>query len=1012
MRRIVSLLVALALILSLSATAFAVTGGFQDDPVVIETLEGGFEMTAGNTWMDADVYFKYVAEKAGTIQTDAASGVWFSVNDPYGFTWAGNGESSVAVAAGDVLYINFSNTTPNVINANLFYEGEEPSGGNGGNDEGGNVGESIPNGGALALGSNNVTLNYATMPMMAAKWTYTATESGFLTVTVDSINGNNMLAMAFGRGMYTLFAGESDGMGSNTVTVFANAGDVINIAVTDTMDFDPVPAVLTLSFVAGEPVVEKNPADYFEKADNGDYILGSLTEAVEIFVGNDDIYFTYTAEADGTLALTATVDGYAGTNTAIKINNGDWAYNAYSAEVVAGDIVRINIWQGFEGTAILLTDGGAGDSGDDGNGDGGNVPEGIPSGSALALGNNDVVLTYAMMPMMAPYWTYTATENGYLTVTVDSINGNGMLGMPFGMGIYTLYVGETTGMGANTVTVYLNAGETVNVAVTDTMDMEPVAAVINVTFVAGEPVVEKNPADYFEKNENDNYVIPSLAENVEIFVGNDDIYFVYTAEANGVVSLTATVEGFEATNCAIRVNEGDWDWAAAPAAVSAGDVVMINIWGGYEGVVSLTGGEGGDEVESAPMSGENVAVEADKSIVVYYTPITNGTLSVDIAANPGFSITVQNVATEDTVGLPKQSSLAQVVTYELEAGVEYMITMTGYDTAAWDVAAATITYNITFESGNGSSEPVNIDESTVALVLGEQNVDLLENTIVSLFGFIPAEAGVYTFTVPTGVTIAQYGIAWNVIQTAEGTTLEVTATAAEQAILVGLSGDVASVNVKVEKTGAYTPPAETTYVDYEATVEFDEEFKMPEGDVTSVDITAAQTVVLGADGYYHLGTADGPILYVNLNSASFTLATLLDAGAPITMRGEKYTGEDGKLYCYDYMNMIAFGDYYNYSHECDYYPLNADLMAFFQDYGAAQGWYDKEFSNFEEIKTSEFNADSAWMVALVYIADDANQGGNTGSNDKTGDFGVIAAVVALATSAIGGTAVIAKKKEN
>lgn len=34
------------------------------------------------------------------------------------------------------------------------------------------------------------------------------------------------------------------------------------------------------------------------------------------------------------------------------------------------------------------------------------------------------------------------------------------------------------------------------------------------------------------------------------------------------------------------------------------------------------------------------------------------------------------------------------------------------------------------------------------------------------------------------------------------------------------------------------------------------------------------------------------------------------------------------------------------------------------------------------------------------------------SNDETGDFGVIAAVIALATSAIGGTAVIAKKKEN
>ena len=247
MKRIVSLLVALALIMSMSVTAFAVTGGFQDDPVVIETLEGGFEMTAGTNWNDADVYFKYVAAKDGTIMTDAVSGVWFSVNDAYDFKWGESaGETSVEVVAGDTLYINFSNTTPNVITANLYYEGDEPTGGNGGNTPGGDAGAAVPNGGALALGNNNVTLNYATMPMMAAKWTYTATETGFLTVTVDSVNGNTNLGMPFGRGMYVVYAGESDGMGTNTVTVFANAGEVINIAVTDSMDMDPVPAVLNL----------------------------------------------------------------------------------------------------------------------------------------------------------------------------------------------------------------------------------------------------------------------------------------------------------------------------------------------------------------------------------------------------------------------------------------------------------------------------------------------------------------------------------------------------------------------------------------------------------------------------------------------------------------------------------------------------------------------------------------------------------------------------------------------
>ena len=130
------------------------------------------------------------------------------------------------------------------------------------------------------------------------------------------------------------------------------------------------------------------------------------------------------------------------------------------------------------------------------------------------------------------------------------------------------------------------------------------------------------------------------------------------------------------------------------------------------------------------------------------------------------------------------------------------------------------------------------------------------------------------------------------------------------------------------------------------------------------------------------------------------------------MRGEKFQDENGDLFCYDYMNMIAFGDYYSYSQECDYYPLNADLMAFFQDYGAAQGWYNANFSNFEAIKTGEFNEESAWMIALVYIADDAgDQGGEGGDNAQTGDFGIVAASLALSLSAICGTALIVKKKE-
>lgn len=488
--------------------------------------------------------------------------------------------------------------------------------------------------------------------------------------------------------------------------------------------------------------------------------------------------------------------------------------------------------------------------------------------------------------------------------------------------------------------------------------------------------------------------------------------------------------------------------------VDAGEVVSINPWGNADGtyVVSLYDGQGGggndDGGNQGGITGETIpvhsgveSVAADQTVEILFTPDADGVLTIDIYADPGYRLEVQNVATMDTIGLREESSQPQTLTYDLVAGVEYKILINGFSTATWDVAAATIAYQVSYTSGTGGVME-DLAESTVDLVVGEQNVELLPNAITTLYNFYAPEAGIYTVTIPNDAIAELYSVAWTSYQICEGNTLVFTATADEQGFLIGLTSEADSMNVKIEKTGSYTPPATTTYLNYEATVEFDDEFKMPEVDMTNVDITVAQTVVLGTDGYYHLGTADGPVLYVNLNSDGFTLATLMSAGAPITMRGEKFEGQDGKLYCYDYMNLIAFGDYQSYSQEYDYYPLNADLMAFFQDYGAAQGWYDAEFSNFDAIKAGNFNAESAWMVALAYVKDatDNNQGGNTGNqggntgnqggntgnqggttgnqggttggNATTGDFGVIAAAVALGMSAICGTAVIAKKKEN
>ena len=651
---------------------------------------------------------------------------------------------------------------------------------------------------------------------------------------------------------------------------------------------------------------------------------------------------------------------------------------------------------------------------------GSNNPGG--SGEPMGTQSNPYIITELPYSIeffggMDAYYSYTPTEDGELVVS--ALEG-GLLSFPNGD------LWNYDGNGNYVIPVIAGQELVLNPW---TMRAE-ISGVMIVGYTGGG---ESTP----DGTQGNPFVIEELPYAIEFFGGMDQ-YYSFTPAEDGTIVVTALEGGL------LSFPNGDlWEQDANGnyvIPVTAGQELVLNPWTmraeleGYMYVNYLV------EVESAPMSGENVAVSADEAIEIYYTPVADGVLTLEVSGTPGFRVVVSAVLTEETVGLPKETSLPKTLTYDLVAGVEYKILICGYNTTAWDVCDATITYAATFEASEISGAYEDLAESTVELVVGEQNVELLANAITTLYNFTAPEAGVYTVTIPDEAFAELYNVAWMSYQISEGNTLVFTATADEQGFLIGLTSELDFVNIKIEKTGTYTPPAETTYLDYEATVEFDEDFVMPEGEVTSVDITAAQTVVLGTDGYYHLGTANGPILYVNLNSEGFTLATLMSAGAPITMRGEKFEGQDGQLYCYDYMNLIAYGDYFGYSYDNDYYPLNDDLMAFFQDYGAAQGWYNADFSGFDAIKAGGFNEESAWMVALVYIADDANQGGNTGNqggntgnqggntgneggntgneggntgnNATTGDFGVIAAAVALGMSAICGTAVIAKKKEN
>ena len=119
--------------------------------------------------------------------------------------------------------------------------------------------------------------------------------------------------------------------------------------------------------------------------------------------------------------------------------------------------------------------------------------------------------------------------------------------------------------------------------------------------------------------------------------------------------------------------------------------------------------------------------------------------------------------------------------------------------------------------------------------------------------------------------------------------------------------------------------------------------------------TKVDTAVLGEDGYYHLNSADGYILYANLSDTLMSLYTVSQTGQ---LKGA-IRNEDGKVTAIIDYN-IAFGEYYECADpETLLYPLTDDLIEMFKEVGDNMGWYGEE-------GWVGGKYDDAWMFACYY----------------------------------------------
>lgn len=315
-----------------------------------------------------------------------------------------------------------------------------------------------------------------------------------------------------------------------------------------------------------------------------------------------------------------------------------------------------------------------------------------------------------------------------------------------------------------------------------------------------------------------------------------------------------------------------------------------------------------------------------------------------------------------------------------------------------------------FDTGSGkmTTKDLELGATYVKLNSSQSNYAIIDGTAYCFFRFLITEEGKYGFTTSNGAPISNWGTNTYFIQN-RTTEEERLANAFEIEIKESnFAGDnhVLQLILAVEVSDEYPDTvvqikdagdAEYTYLDapftvYEGTqtpeVVFEngkamaiEEniFHLTTGGktLTYVNMLTDQAVK-GDDGYYHLNSKTGPILYVNLgeNAPYVSMGVLTGAIGQFgtgfkkiffNEDGTPVVNGDGTYKKEDYTDtMIAYCVHADPT--TGVYPLNDDLIYMLQNGGEYKGWYTPGSGAylFEETDITVDNS-LAWMFAVCYL---------------------------------------------
>ena len=309
-------------------------------------------------------------------------------------------------------------------------------------------------------------------------------------------------------------------------------------------------------------------------------------------------------------------------------------------------------------------------------------------------------------------------------------------------------------------------------------------------------------------------------------------------------------------------------------------------------------------------------------------------------------------------------STAYTVTY---AGEDVPVDESGFvnfemqDTDRTGKYLFSITNNHTeekFFSITVKERPIYFDSGLSLNVGSNRNLQLDTSYAYTLYEFSPENTGIYQIRVTQG-QVGDWGTPYNPMDNTPNktNTLIWTCTSIGQSVMVGFKGPKV-VSCTIIRTGDYIPPVEIPWTFYENTYDFSYELDA-DAETVDVDLTdgGEHTAVLGEDGFYHYGSANGPLMVADLRTVEINISEAQLNGG---LRAWLLDG-DGET-----ISKIDYNDAMLQYLEAGLVPVTAELATMLQEVGTANGWWVAGGILFTEAAPTDVTM--AWMQLCAYLA--------------------------------------------